>query len=346
MTKYILRRLIQAVPTILGITILSYAVMVLAPGGPAQSLTMSPKFNAAERQAVAERLGVTDPLWVQYLRWLIGDEWRDYPVKDGDQIVGYERGENKGVLRGDFGRSFTANRPALDVIVEKIPATLELAVIAFIIELLIGLPIGIIAAVRQGGWFDQLTRVMAVIFSAIPTFWLGLVLVLVFGAVLKWLPMGNRFPTTLMGDASDVALGDRIRHMILPVFVLATGGIALYSRFMRAAVLDVLNQDYMRTARAKGLPNRSVLYRHAARNALLPIATIVGPAIPSLIGGALIVEIIFSWPGMGRLTYTAVTQQDYPVVMASVLIGSVLTIIGYLLSDIFAAIVDPRVRLD
>jgi len=343
MTKFIVRRLLQSIPTLFGITIISWAIMIAAPGGPAAALTFSPKFTAEERAAIAERMGVDDPLPVQYIRWLIGNDWQQFPVYGEDgEIIGYENGEAKGILRGDFGRSFTANRPALEIVLDKIPASLELSIASFVISLLIGIPIGVLAAVWQGGIFDQITRIIAVIFSAVPTFWLGLILLLIFGSWLRWLPMGNRFPVTLL---TEPTLEDRLRHLVLPVFVLSTGGIAVYSRFMRAAVLDILHKDYIRTARSKGLANRRVWFFHALRNALVPMATIIGPAIPALLGGALVVEIIFSWPGMGRLAFEAVTQQDYPVVMVFVLIGAVTTILGYLLTDILYAVVDPRVRL-
>jgi peptide/nickel transport system permease protein len=343
MTKYIARRLLQSIPTMLGITIISYVIMALAPGGPVAAMTYNPKFTPQERQALAEKLGVNDPIWVQYIRWLIGDEWRMIDVKDAEgNVVGTERGTNRGILRGDFGRSFTANKPAMDVIIDKIPATLELAVIAFVIGLLIGVPIGTIAAVQQGKLFDQITRVLAVFLSAVPAFWLGLILLLIFGSWLQILPMGNRFPLTLTGDFTPL---ERVKHLILPVLVLATGDIALYSRFVRAAVLDVLTQDYIRTAKSKGVSDRIVWFKHATRNALIPIATIVGPAIPALIGGSLIVEQIFSWPGMGRLAFSAVQQQDYAVVMGTVLLAGAATILGYLLTDILYALADPRVRL-
>ena len=182
---------------------------------------------------------------------------------------------------------------------------------------------------------------MAVVFSAVPTFWLGLMMLLIFGSWLRILPMGNRYPLMLMGDPS---FGDRLRHLIMPVAVLTLTPIAIYSRFMRAAILDVLNKDYVRTAKSKGLGDRRIWYLHAMRNALIPMATLIGPAIPSLIGGALVVELIFSWPGVGRLTFEAVTQQDYNVVMASVVIGAVVTIVGYLLTDVLYALADPRVR--
>ena len=317
MLKYILRRLAQAVPTLLGVTILSYALMSSAPGGPVAALAYGPTVSNAQKAKLAEQLGVNDPWIVQYVRWL---------------------GK---IVHGDLGRSFAAKRPVLDLILERAPATLELGGLALFFGILFGVPLGVWAAVRRGSWFDNVTRVGAVIVTAVPTFWLGLILILVFGSWLKLLPMGGRFPTTLSGDYT---VGDRIRHLILPVFVLAMGNIAGLSRYMRAATLEVSRQDYIRTAQAKGLRMRSVWYVHAMRNALIPLATFLGPAVVGLLNGAIITETIFSWPGLGRLTIEAVGQFDYPVVMATVLIGAVSTILGYLLSDILYATIDPRIR--
>lgn len=343
MTQFVIRRLLQAIPTMFGITLVSYIIMWAAPGDPATLLSYNPKWSAAQREALAERLGVGESPLEQYVRWLIGNDWRSFDVVDDNgEVIGSERGTQKGILRGDFGNSFKANRSAMEVVLEKIPATLELAFIAFVFGLTSGLIIGLIAAVLQGGLFDQFSRVLAVLFSSVPGFWLGLILLLIFGSWLGWLPMGNRFPMRLSGDFT---LWERVQHLLLPVFVLSTGGIAIYSRFMRAAVLDVMSEDYVRTAKAKGLDNRAIWFRHTARNALIPIVTIAGPAIPNLIGGALIIEQIFSWPGMGRLAFESVQTQDYPVVMATVILTGAATITGYLLTDVLYAVVDPRVRL-
>jgi peptide/nickel transport system permease protein len=354
MTKFAIRRVIQSVPTLIGITILAYLVMFLAPGSPATQLGFNPDLTARQRAAMAEAMGVNDPFHVQYLRWVIGDapievfgvtiwEGRTIPVFDrrGNQID--ERpGESYGILRGDFGTSVVSKKPVLQALGERIPATLELGLIALIVGLAIGLPVGILAAVNQGSWFDQFTRIMAVFVSSVPVFWLGLILLLIFGSELGWLPMGNRFPPSITGEYT---LWERIRHLILPVFTLSSFSIATFSRYMRASLLDVLNQDYMRTAFSKGLKQRYVWFRHGMRNALVPIATILGPSITLVISGAVLTETIYSWPGMGRLLVDSVRQLDYPIIMGVVILVSIATILGYLLSDLMYAAIDPRIRL-
>lgn len=364
MIKYTIRRLLQAIPTFFGITIFSYLLMSAAPGGPVGALTFGPNVTPQQRVRVAEQLGVNDPLPVQYLRWLAGDDWMRwdsdgdgladrsfllplYSVQDGNQDGQLNDplpiGQRRGILRGDFGRSFFLNRPVGDLLGERVAATLELGISALILGVSLGVPIGILAAVNRGKAFDNITRVMAVAFSAIPVFWLGLILILVFGSWLGWLPMGGRCPATL-GPCPPI--WGRIEYLILPTFILAVGAIAVYSRYMRASMLDVMSQDYMRTARSKGLTNRNVWFKHGARNALIPLATFLGPAITGLLSGAAITESIFSWPGLGRFAVNAVTQQDYPVVMAVVIISAVATILGYILSDILYALIDPRIRFD
>jgi peptide/nickel transport system permease protein len=200
------------------------------------------------------------------------------------------------------------------------------------------------AAVRRGGWFDNSMRIMAVVFDAIPSFWLGLMLILLFGVQLKVLPLQGRCKATISDSCPP--LYDRLQYLVLPTFILATGLIAGYSRYTRASMLDVINQDYIRTARSKGLTDRMVWFKHAARNALIPIATFLGPALTGILGGAVITETIFSWPGVGRTVVAAVTQRDYPVVMAVTIYAALATIIGYLISDVLYGIIDPRIRYD
>ncbi len=356
MIKYTLRRLIQAIPTLFGITILVFMLMTLVPGGPTAALSGDPKMTPQQKARIARQMGVNDPWPVQYLRWLIGDQWRQ--IDTDDDGVPDQQGTRLGILRGDFGSSFSQRRPVLDIITERIPATLELGLASLFFGIVIGVPIGIIAAVKHGGWFDSVTRIVAVVFNAIPVFWLGLILILLFGALLpQWLhnanpgmfptvspilPMGGRGPSVLTGGIPPIY--QRLQYLILPTFVLATGGIAGYSRYMRASMLDVIGQDYIRTAKAKGLSMRQVWFKHGARNALMPLATFLGPAITGLLAGAAITERIFSWPGLGRLALDAVTSLDYPVVMAVVILSAVATILGFVLSDVLYALIDPRIR--
>jgi peptide/nickel transport system permease protein len=358
MLRYIFKRTIQSIPLIFGITLLSYMLMTAAPGGPIYALAFKPGIPPQERARQAARLGVNDPWPVQYVRWLLGDDWMRWD-SNGDGIADHAflvpldadgdgeadpPGTRRGALRGDFGDSFTAHRPVLDVLTERLPATLELGLGSLVIGVVVGIVVGIMAAVRRGGWFDNSMRIMAVVFDAIPSFWLGLMLILLFGVQLKVLPLQGRCKATISDSCPP--LYDRLQYLVLPTFILATGLIAGYSRYTRASMLDVINQDYIRTARSKGLTDRMVWFKHAARNALIPIATFLGPALTGILGGAVITETIFSWPGVGRTVVAAVTQRDYPVVMAVTIYAALATIIGYLISDVLYGIIDPRIRYD
>lgn len=344
----------QAIPTFLGITILSYLLMSIA-GNPVQTLTFGPDVTQEEMKRVARELGVDDPWSLQYLRWLVGDDWMRWDSKgtgiadhtfllpldpDGDG-KGVPPGTRRGVLRGDFGVSFVQKRPVLDILVERLPATLELSVTSLIFGALIGLTLGIVAAVHRNSFIDHFSRVIAVTFNAIPSFWLALMLLLLFGSTLHLLPIGDRCQLTM--DNSCPPIYQRLQYMILPVFVFSTGLIALFSRYMRASMLDVIGQDYIRTARAKGLREGPIWVRHAARNALIPIATFLGPALTGLLGGAVVIETIFNYPGVGKTLLDAAVARDYPVVMAAVIYASLATILGYLLSDVLYALIDPRI---
>lgn len=361
MLRYVIRRLLQSIPIFFGITILSYMLMSLTPGGPLGALVFSnPRLKPEQQEKMAIRLGVTDPVPVQYLRWLIGDDWMRRDT-DGDGIAdtailipldadgdgeAEDPGDRKGILRGDFGFSFFNNRKVIDVLLEKLPATLELNIASLIVGMTVGIVIGVLAAVRKGGIFDNFTRVIAVVFNAVPGFWLGLLLLVTFAIWLKdtpfELPLGGRCKVTL--DDSCPPLFQRIQYMILPVFVLSTGLIAGYSRYMRASMLDIISQDYIRTARAKGLNFRRVWFLHALRNALIPVATFLGPTITGLLGGSIIIERVFNYAGVGLVTIAAFTQRDYPVVMAVTIYAAIATILGYLISDVLYAWIDPRIR--
>lgn len=363
MIKYVLRRLVQSIPIMFGVTLLSYGLMVFTPGGPVGAMAFGANMKPADRERLEQRLGVSDPFPVQYLRWLLGDDWMRWD-SDGDEIADhaifinlYDKegnplppGNKEGILRGDFGTSFSQSRAVLPYVLERIPASLELGISSLIVGLLLGVVIGIIAAVNHNGWFDQITRVLAVIFDAVPIFFLALVLLLIFASPrspLRFLPLGDRCPYDPMNFEADCPpLHQRLHHLLLPTFVLATGGISGYSRFMRTSMLDVVSQDYIRTARAKGLNGRTIWFKHGARNAMIPIATFLGPAIAGIWGGAVITETIYNWPGIGLIATKAVQGRDYPVVMAVTLFGGISTVIGYLLSDVLYAVIDPRIRFD
>jgi peptide/nickel transport system permease protein len=340
MGTYVLKRLVQAVPTFLGITFLSFLLMLSAPGDPVSLLGFNPR-STPEAQAILRRqLGLDQPILVQYLYWLFGNDW----VSIGSNETGTEYGIRHGLLRGDLGTSISQQgRPVFDLIVERIPATLQLTLSALILGYSVGILLGVFSAVNHRGWFDQVARILSVIGNAVPSFWLGLILIIVFSVNLSWLPMMGRGP--IIPPEGGFALWETMKYMIMPVGVLALGTIATVSRFTRTEVLEALVQDYVRTAQAKGLRNRRVWWGHALRNALIPVATLVGPSLGNLLGGAVIVEQVFGWPGLGRLAFGAVGVRDYPLVMGSVVFGAVLFILGVLFSDILYGVLDPRIRL-
>jgi peptide/nickel transport system permease protein len=355
MWRYIIRRLLQALPILIGISILSFILVSLAPGDPVSLRTAGDRNITPEAKAILRKqLGLDQPLPVQYVRWFAG-----ITIRQGDMVeefsndkvrcsflsaIGYTACDTGGgVLRGDLGTSIDTKQPVWDRLTERMWATIELGLISLVVSLLIGVPLGVLSAVYRGSLFDNITRVLAVLFRSVPIYWMGLLLLLVFSVWLGWLPVGGRQTVSLTGETS---LWDRIRHLILPVAVLSFGPIAFFSRIMRTETLEVIHTDYVRTARAKGLSANQVWFVHALRNALIPLMTVMGPAIVGVLGGAVVVETIFAWPGMGRLTINAVFQQDYPLVLGAGMFFAVLTIIGYLLSDIFYGVVDPRVRLE
>ena len=341
MFKYLRRRILQAIPTFFGVTILSYLVILSAPGDPVSMITFSPRSDQATVELMRRQLGLDKPPLLQYAYWLIGNDWTliDY---DGDGI-GETPGDRRGLLRGDLGRSIKNRRPVMDQIAQRIPATLRLGVAALILGYLVGVLLGVLAAVFHRTWVDQVIRIISVVGNAVPAFWLGLLLIIIFGVQLDLLPISGMQNITRRGGFD---LGDTLRHMILPVSVLSLNTIAFISRFTRTQTLEVLQQDYVRTAHAKGLQPRVVWLRHALRNGLLPVATFLGPSIGTVLAGSVIIEQVFQWPGMGKLIIDAVFQRDYPVVMGSVVVASVMFIAGVLLSDIMYVVLDPRIRLD
>ena len=322
MTTYLIRRVFALIPVLLWITIISFGIMHLAPGKPTDAaMQFNPKVSLEARQRMEKLYGLDQPLHVQYLNWV------------------------RRVARLDFGRSFLDDRPVTKKILERLPITLTINLWSLCLVLGIAVPLGVVAAVRPGELFDRLTTVLVFIGYSMPSFWLALLCMAFFGVTLRWLPISGIHSLDYDSFGLLRQWLDTAWHLILPVGITAFGGLAGLSRYMRSSMVEVLKQDYIRTARAKGLSQRRVLFHHGLRNALLPLITILGLSLPDLIGGSVIAETIFSIPGMGRLFYEAVMARDYPVVMALVTIGAVLTMLGNLLADLAYAYADPRIRI-
>jgi peptide/nickel transport system permease protein len=313
--RYICQRLIQSAVLLVLVSMIGFAVLHLAPGGPLSQFALTPGLSQADLDRIAAQLGLDRPLPVQYLDWF----WR--------------------LALGDWGKSLRDGRPVLDVIGEHLFATLLLMGSSTAIAILLGSWIGIKGAIARYSVFDYLATIGAMIALSIPTFWFGLLAIYLFSLKLRWLPAGNIYT---IGDGS---LLDYAHHLIAPALVLALVTIAIWSRYMRAATLDVVSQDYVRTARAKGLPDRVVLFHHVLRNALLPMITLAGLQLPTLLGGALVTETVFTWPGMGRLFLDSLDYRDYPVVMGLLMFSAVLVLLGNFVADILCAAADPRIRL-
>jgi peptide/nickel transport system permease protein len=310
------------IPLLLGITLITFSMVHLAPGEPVEmQIAMNPKVTAEARERLRKFYGLDKPLPVQYAIWL------------------------KKLVMLDFGRSFAPdNRPVFDKIKERIPVTLSLNIISLIIEFGVAIPIGIYAAIRRDTLFDKGMTVFVFLGFAVPTFWLALICMYLFGVRLNWLPISGLHS---LGSENYTRIHwflDMLKHLILPVSVAAFGSLAALSRYMRSTMLDVIRQDYITTARAKGLRERTVIFRHALRNALLPVITLLGLSVPGLIGGSVIFETIFAIPGMGQLFYNGVMARDYPLVMGILVIGACLTLVGNLLADLGYALADPRIR--
>jgi peptide/nickel transport system permease protein len=328
------------------ISIILFALVNLAPGGPMTAQSRSRRIDPEKKEAIKRQFGLDKPLPVQYVVWLIGNDWMRVD-EDGDGIA-ESYGTRKGILRGDFGFSYRNRNPVLEEIGDRVFNTIYLMSITLIVVAIVAIPIGIISAIRQYSTFDITATTLSFMGQAIPEFWLGLILILVF---YSWL--NNPFtgePLLPSGGMStlgaEFSIGDRIKHLILPVTMGMVGWVAWYSRFLRSSMLEVKNQDYIRTARAKGQQERVIYMRHALKNALIPLVTIFALDFPYIFAGSLYVELLFSWPGMGRLYYDAATSRDYPVLLAVLIIGSGIIMLANLLADIAYAYLDPRVRYD
>jgi peptide/nickel transport system permease protein len=354
MTVYLIRRFFQIIVVLFLSTAVIYTLFALAPN-PLDELRQSTdaKVRASNEDIarLAKQLGLDKPWYLQYPVWLAGDTWLDN-VGFGQYV-----GERKGVLRGDWGTSwkYQKNKPVIGLIQDRLPATLWLMVSSTLISLMIGIPLGVFSAVRQYSFFDYFFTAFSFIGISIPAFWFGL-LIISASLIAKskgwfYFPAGDilairDYEVPLLGIIKAGSFLDRIMHLVMPVTVLSLLNLAGWSRFMRASMLEVLSQDYVRTARAKGVRERLVVYKHAFRNALIPLITLVVFAIPGVFGGAILTETVFNYKGLGFLFISALGLNDYPLAMAFLLISSVLLVFATLLADILYTFVDPRIRLD
>ncbi len=318
MSKFLIRRILQAIPTFFGITLITFFLINAVPGGPTSDLLLAdPNIKAEDIARIRASLGLDKSVPERYLLFL------------------------SDLVRGDLGTSLIQRGVKVsEMIGDRLPKTLLLTATALALALLLAIPLGVFSAVKQYSWFDNISTFFSTAGAAIPSFWFAIMMILVFAVQLRWFPSGGivdiRKPT--------IEVGDIVWHLVMPAFTLAFLNVAVWNRYIRASMLEVIRQDYVRTARAKGLHERLVIFKHTLRNALIPFATLLGLSLPGLIGGALIIETIFSWPGMARLAFTAALQRDYPVIMGVVMMASILTILGNLLADIAYTFLDPRIK--
>jgi len=316
MLHYILRRILQAIPMLIGISFAAFVLMRLAPGGPMAIYAQNPNMSEADMRRIEHILGLDQPVHIQYLKWAAG------------------------MATGNMGYSYRTGRSVGEVIRERVPATVQLMAFAYLIAIALGIATGIVSAIRRHSMFDYCATTGAMVGLSVPTFWFGLMVIIVFAAMLRWIPSGG-----IATLGAPFSLYDRIIHLIGPASVLGLWMTATWSRYTRSSVLEVIGQDYIRTARAKGLRSRTILLRHTLRNALIPLVTLAGLEFRNLFGGALVTETVFSWPGIGRLYLDSLNYQDYSVILGLLLMTSVLVLVGSLVADILYAVVDPRIRL-
>jgi peptide/nickel transport system permease protein len=321
-TAIIVRRLLQMIPLLLGVTLLTFAIINLVPGSPVNHLQLDPRSRPEDVANVRHKMGLDRPLYERYFVWL------SY------------------LVRGDLGPSLSNYTPVRDRIFGVLPNTLLLTGTSLALALAVAIPLGVFSAASRNSLFDHVTTILATAFASIPSFWLALLMIILFTVKFsEWglpsLPVGGM--RDLRGPSGPL---DRIEHLVMPATALALVQIAGWTRFIRSSMLESIRQDYVRTAQAKGLPRRAVIYSHAFRNALIPLVTLVGLAVPELFGGAYLIEQIFAWNGAGRLTYQAAQDNDYTLIMGATLMFALLTMVGNLVADVLYAIVDPRIHYD
>lgn len=343
MTRYIIRRLLQGIPLLFLISVILFTLM-MNMGDPIATMGGRQATRPSDRIRLTRQLGLDKPIYVQYFYWLVGNDWTTVDM-DGDGVA-ETPGPRRGVLRGDFGTSLVSHRPVTEVIGERLPNTLILMLAAEVVIIFGALLIGIYSALRQYTVMDNIITAISFIGYSMPIFFVALLSMYIFGVLFKrWgLPY---LPTVGMFDPQEgKTLSQVLLHMILPVFSISLISFAAYSRYIRSTMLEVMSQDYIRTAKSKGLPRREVLYVHALKNAALPIVTLVGLDLPLLLGGAVVTERIFAWPGMGRLFLDHVSRSDLPVVMGILMLIATAVVIFQILTDIVYAWLDPRIRYD
>jgi peptide/nickel transport system permease protein len=323
--RFFAKRILQAVPLLFGIATLTFFIIHLAPGDP-MDMYLEPRMQRQMDPEVIElirqKYGLDQPVHVQYVKWL------------------------GNLAQGDLGESFRHRRPVASLIAERVPYTLQLAILALLFDALVGIALGIFSAVKQYSLVDKGVTVGSLVIYSVPGFWLALMLVIVFSVNLGWFPTSQTRSLDYEFLSLAGKIGDRLWHLVLPVFVLGVAQAAGTARYMRNRLLEVLSEEYVVAARARGLRERTVILKHALRNAMIPILTIYGMSLPFLLGGAVLIEKVFAWPGLGLLGVEAVGGRDYPVIMATMMMGAVLVILGNLMADVTYAIVDPRISLD
>lgn len=320
MRKYIFNRLLLFLPLLLGITLISFVIMHLTPGSPVDSVKMSPNVDARAQLRLYKAYGLDKPIYIQYVHWI------------------------KRVVTLDFGRSFKDGRKVIVKIGERLPATILLNIMSLLVIFGLAIPIGIISAVKHNSFIDKFLAVGVFIGYSIPTFAFALVLMQYFGVKLGWLPISGMVSVNFEFMSIGDKIVDVIKHLILPVVTSAVGGLAFISRYLRSSMLEVIRKDFIKAARARGIREYRIIMEHALKNALIPLVTILGLLVPALIGGSVVFETIFSWPGMGRMAYSAIMSRDYPVVMGVGVVMAILTLLGNFLADIGYAAADPRIR--
>ncbi|MCA9752589.1 MAG: ABC transporter permease [bacterium] len=321
MIRFVIRRILVSIPLIWALATLTFFIVRMAPGDPL-AMYYNPEIDPSVMETLRVRLGLDQPIHVQYVKWL------------------------GALAQGELGVSFGRHRPVAEILAETIPNTLNLTIFSLALILVVGTAVGVVSAVRQYSLLDNVTTLSALFIYSMPGFWLGLMLIILFSLKLRWLPASGMESVNAEFLSAGARFLDHVRHLILPAFVLGIASAASVARYVRGSLLEVIRQDYVRTARAKGLSEGRVILRHALVNALIPVITLLGLYLPFLLSGAVVTETIFGWPGMGRLTINAIFQRDYPIVMATNLIAGVMVVAGNLLADVLYGVVDPRIRYE